>query len=94
MMMNSQLNSIPRSTMRQCIFFLLFLQCITAFPLFIGHRTSKLECGGIFLAKEVDNGEWLTTGDPLNLLKAVIKYALDRDDIGKDLKEFLKSSVC
>jgi UTP--glucose-1-phosphate uridylyltransferase len=50
--------------------------------------------GGIFLAKEVDNGEWLTTGDPLNYLKAVIKYALDRNDIGKDLKEFLKSSVC
>lgn len=53
-----------------------------------------VERGGIFLAKEVDNGEWLTTGDPLNYLKAVIKYALDRDDIGSDLKEFLKISVC
>lgn len=53
-----------------------------------------VERGGIFLAKEVDDGEWLTTGDPLNYLKAVIKYALDRNDIGKDLKEFLKSSVC
>jgi len=53
-----------------------------------------VECGGIFLAKEVDDGEWLTTGDPLNYLKAVVKYALDREDIGKDLKEFLKNSVC
>jgi UTP--glucose-1-phosphate uridylyltransferase len=53
-----------------------------------------VERGGIFLAKEVDNGEWLTTGDPLNYLKAVIKYALDREDIGKDLNEFLKNSVC
>jgi len=53
-----------------------------------------VERGGIFLAKEVDNGEWLTTGDPLNYLKAVIKYALDREDIGGDLKQFLKSSVC
>jgi UTP--glucose-1-phosphate uridylyltransferase len=53
-----------------------------------------VERGGIFLAKEVDNGEWLTTGDPLNYLKAVIKYALDREDIGSDLKEFLKNSVC
>jgi len=53
-----------------------------------------IERGGIFLAKEVDNGEWLTTGDPLNYLKAVIKYALDRDDIGNDLKEFLKNSLC
>lgn len=50
--------------------------------------------GGIFLAKEMDRGEWLTTGDPLNYLKAVIKYALDREDIGNDLKEFLKNSVC
>lgn len=50
--------------------------------------------GGIFLAKKVDNGEWLTTGDPLNYLKAVIKYALDREDIGSDLKEFLKKSIC
>jgi len=53
-----------------------------------------VERGGIFLAKEVDNGEWLTTGDPLNYLKAVIKYALDREDIGTDLNEFLKNSVC
>ena len=53
-----------------------------------------VERGGIFLAKEVGNGEWLTTGDPLNYLKAVIKYALDREDIGSDLKEFMKNSVC
>jgi UTP--glucose-1-phosphate uridylyltransferase len=53
-----------------------------------------VERGGIFLAKEVENGEWLTTGDPLNYLKAVIKYALDREDIGSDLKEFMKTSVC
>lgn len=53
-----------------------------------------VERGGIFLAKEVDKGEWLTTGDPLNYLKAVIKYALDREDIGSGLKKFLKDSVC
>jgi UTP--glucose-1-phosphate uridylyltransferase len=53
-----------------------------------------VERGGVFLAKEVDDGEWLTTGDPLNYLKAVIKYALDREDIGGDLNEFLKNSVC
>ncbi len=49
--------------------------------------------GGIFLAKEVENGEWLTTGDPLNYLKSILKYALDRKDIGKDLKDFIKNSV-
>jgi UTP--glucose-1-phosphate uridylyltransferase len=47
--------------------------------------------GGVFLAKEVEGGEWLTTGDPLNYLKAILKYALDREDIGKDLKDFINN---
>ncbi len=47
--------------------------------------------GGIFMAKKVENGEWLTTGDPLNYLKACIKYAFDREDIGNDLKGFVKN---
>ncbi len=46
--------------------------------------------GGIFLAKPIKDGEWLTTGDPLNYLKACLKYAFDRDDIGQDLKQFTK----
>ena len=33
-------------------------------------------------AKEVD-GEWLTTGDPLNYIKAVIKYAMLRERVCK-----------
>jgi UTP--glucose-1-phosphate uridylyltransferase len=49
--------------------------------------------GGIFLAKKVEDGEWLTTGDPLNYLKAVIKYALGRKDIGKDLRHFIKHNL-
>ncbi len=49
--------------------------------------------GGTFLAREVEDGEWLTTGDPFNYLKAILKYALDREDIGGDLKEFIKSSI-
>ena len=44
--------------------------------------------GGIFLAKEIEDGEWLTTGDPLNYLKALLAYAADREDIGKELKEY------
>jgi UTP--glucose-1-phosphate uridylyltransferase len=46
--------------------------------------------GGTFLAKEVQDGEWLTTGDPFNYLKAILKYALDREDIGGDLKNFIQ----
>lgn len=46
--------------------------------------------GGIFLAKEIEDGQWLTTGDPLNYLKAMLVYAFEREDIGNDLKEFIK----
>lgn len=35
-------------------------------------------------------GEWLTTGDPLRYMKAQVRYALDRKDIGKDFAEYLK----
>lgn len=35
-------------------------------------------------------GEWLTTGDPLRYMKAQVKYALKRKDIGKDFSEYLK----
>jgi len=46
--------------------------------------------GGIFLAKTIKDGEWLTTGDPLNYLKTLLKYAFDREDIGDDLKQYIK----
>ncbi|MBU0637192.1 MAG: sugar phosphate nucleotidyltransferase [Patescibacteria group bacterium] len=49
--------------------------------------------GGIFLAKEVKDGEWLTTGDPLNYLKANLEYAFDRKDIGKELKIYIKKFI-
>lgn len=42
--------------------------------------------GGMFLAKEVTEGEWITTGDPVNYLNAVLKYALDREDIREDVR--------
>ncbi len=45
--------------------------------------------GGKFLAKEVEDGQWLTTGDPLNYLKATLFYAIDREDINKDLIDFI-----
>ena len=48
--------------------------------------------GGKFLAKKVEDGEWLTTGDPLNYMKALLKYAMDRDDLKGDLQEFVKNN--
>lgn len=47
--------------------------------------------GGKFMVEEVEDGEWLTTGDPLNYLKAMIAYALERDDIGNDFRAHLKT---
>jgi UTP--glucose-1-phosphate uridylyltransferase len=35
-------------------------------------------------------GEWHTTGDPLNYLKTSFKMALEREDIKNDLKRYLK----
>jgi UTP--glucose-1-phosphate uridylyltransferase len=37
------------------------------------------------------NGEWLTTGDPLNYLKATIRHAMRRPELKTGLLEYLKS---
>jgi len=50
--------------------------------------------GGIFLAKGIEDGEWLTTGDPLNYLKATLKYAFEREDIGEDIKKYINELLC
>ena len=47
--------------------------------------------GGKFMVEEVQDGQWLTTGDPLNYLKAVLQYALAREDIGTAFREHLKT---
>lgn len=52
-----------------------------------------VKSGGVFLAKTVKDGEWLTTGDPLNYLRATLKYAFARQDIGKDLKKMIKKEL-
>lgn len=52
-----------------------------------------VKAGGIFLAKEVKDGQWLTTGDPLNYLKAMLIYAFEREDIGEELKKFVKEQI-
>lgn len=38
-------------------------------------------------------GEWLTTGDPLSYLKATVKFALQRKDLAKEFKAFLKNQL-
>ncbi len=53
-----------------------------------------IKAGGEFYAKEVEGGEWLTTGDPLNYLKAMMKYAMDRKDIGSELNNYFQKHIC
>jgi len=50
--------------------------------------------GGVFLAKEIEDGEWMTTGDALNYLKATLAYAFDRKDIGEELKSYIDGLIC
>jgi UTP--glucose-1-phosphate uridylyltransferase len=35
-------------------------------------------------------GEWYTTGDPLNYLKTSYRFAMERDDIKNELKKYLR----
>ncbi|MDQ5938982.1 MAG: UTP--glucose-phosphate uridylyltransferase [Patescibacteria group bacterium] len=50
-----------------------------------------IRSGGKFYAKKIQDGQWLTTGDPLNLLKTNLEYAWDRDDLRAFLKDYLKN---
>ena len=52
-----------------------------------------IKAGGKFYAKKIEDGEWLTTGDPLNYLKTTLKYAVDRKDIGKELVNFINTKL-
>lgn len=36
-------------------------------------------------------GQWLTTGDPLNWLKANIEFALAREDLGPEFRAYLEN---
>lgn len=46
---------------------------------------------GEFYAKKVDGGKWLTTGDPMNYLKTILEYAIDRKDLNGELVEYFKN---
>jgi UTP--glucose-1-phosphate uridylyltransferase len=47
--------------------------------------------GGEFYAKKVDGGKWLTTGDPMNYLKTILEYAIDRKDLNGELVEYFEN---
>ena len=49
--------------------------------------------GGEFYAKKIEEGKWLTTGDPLNYLKSTLEYAIERDDINGELVEYFQKLI-
>ncbi|MEA3398758.1 MAG: UTP--glucose-1-phosphate uridylyltransferase [Patescibacteria group bacterium] len=55
--------------------------------------TKYIEQGGEFYAKKVENGEWLTTGDPLNYLRAILSFALDRKDVRNEIIEYFNDII-
>lgn len=57
--------------------------------LWVADVLNRLASKEVVIAQPID-GEWLTTGDPLRFLKAVVKFALDREDIGEEFREFLR----
>ncbi len=55
--------------------------------------TEYIKRGNRVVVKKVEEGEWLTMGDPLNWMKANLKYAFEREDIGGKLKDFIKDYI-
>jgi UTP--glucose-1-phosphate uridylyltransferase len=46
-----------------------------------------IKTGGKFYAKKIEDGKWLTTGDPLNYLQAYLAYAMDYPELRSYLKK-------
>ena len=44
------------------------------------------------LVHEIE-GQWFTTGDPLNYLKATVEFALSRDDLRDDFVSYIQKRI-
>ncbi len=49
--------------------------------------------GNKVMVQEVKDGRWYDTGSPLNYFKASVAYAIDRDDIGQECRDYLKTLI-
>ena len=49
-----------------------------------------MQRGGPVHACPVDDGRWLTTGDPVNYFEALFHYAMHREDLGGDFKRIVR----
>lgn len=53
-----------------------------------------LQEGKHMLAAEIKNGHYYDAGNKLEYLKTVVDFALRRDDLGADFREYLRQKVC
>ncbi len=58
--------------------------------LWVADIVNRLARRGEEIVAQPIEGEWDTTGDPLNYLKASVKYALSREDIGEKFESYLR----
>lgn len=58
--------------------------------LWVADALNRLAQKELVIAQPIE-GKWLTTGDPLNYLKATVEYALDREDLGPEFKKYLQT---
>ncbi|QQS61229.1 MAG: UTP--glucose-1-phosphate uridylyltransferase [Candidatus Moraniibacteriota bacterium] len=49
--------------------------------------------GKIVRVKEIMDGKWLTTGDPLSYVMANLEYAMDRDDLRIPIEKFIQKQI-
>lgn len=54
---------------------------------------NMIEDGHHIYALETKNGEYYDTGNPLEYLKTVFNFALDREDIGPALRDYLRKKL-
>lgn len=84
----SLLASYGRYIVTYDVFKYLDVNNLTNNELYFSEAVANL-CKDMNVYNKVVNGEWLTTGDPLNYLKAQIKYAMQRDEYRDELKDFI-----
>jgi len=56
--------------------------------------TAMMNDGKPYFAYEIENAEYFDTGNKLEYLKTVVDFALRRDDLGKEFREWLEQRIC
>lgn len=56
--------------------------------------TAMMNDGKPYFAYEIENAEYFDTGNKLEYLKTVVDFALRRDDVGDEFREWLQERIC